>query len=739
MNTPDCTDNDWAAVLFTGEDPALAELLADPVVTAIDHREAMQRELSELLPAPTSAELAEPSNWVYYPWRRTVVQLPGPAGFRRLRGDRNRNKITAAEQARLRELKIGVVGLSVGHAIAHTLALEGVCGELRMTDFDRIELTNLNRIPATVLDHGINKAIVTARRIAELDPYLHVVVMTTGLTKESMDDFFSGLDLVIEECDSLDMKVQVRQEARRRRIPVLMETSDRGLFDVERFDLDADRPLFHGLLGDIDPDSLGGLSARDKAPHVMRILEAEELSGRMAASMVEIDNTINSWPQLGGDVQLGAATVAAAVRRIGLGHSLPSGRVRIDLDSRLTAMVDPVRRPPAADAAAEPTDLTLASPVHPLDAAIHAIRLAPSGGNAQPWAVRPTAEGVDIMLDRTRSSLMDVHFRGSYVAIGAAGFNARVAAAHHGRVARLAPFPADAPDAVLRITLATGEDRELAGQYPSMVKRLSNRSIGDRRDLSPALCRQLQHAATVESAELHLVSDSASMAGLAHVLAESDRLRYLSAPLHQQMMAELKWPGRDPLDTGIDVRTLALDATDVVKLRVARRPEVMEYLAQWKAGAALGDRTRDVVIGSSALAVVTVSGSEPVDYLRGGAAMERVWIAAERGGLGVQPISPVFLYARAAADFQVLSEPYAANLAQLRAEFRSILGLRADESTILVMRLSHDPQPVFRSERLPLTAIVAPAVVASKSTTGEAGTRTPARAVDRREKEGTDV
>ena len=61
-----------------------------------------------------------------------------------------------------------------------------------------------------------------------------------------MDEFFDGLDLVIEECDSLDMKVRVREEARARGIPVLMETSDRGLFDVERFDVEPERPLFHG-------------------------------------------------------------------------------------------------------------------------------------------------------------------------------------------------------------------------------------------------------------------------------------------------------------------------------------------------------------------------------------------------------------------------------------------------------------------------------------------------------------
>ena len=101
---------------------------------------------------------------------------PWSQGFRTLRLDRNRNNITAGEQARLGSLTIGVAGLSVGHVIAHTLAVQGLCGCIRLADFDHLELSNLNRVPATVFDLGLNKAHVAARRIAELDPYLRVEV-----------------------------------------------------------------------------------------------------------------------------------------------------------------------------------------------------------------------------------------------------------------------------------------------------------------------------------------------------------------------------------------------------------------------------------------------------------------------------------------------------------------------------------------------------------------------------------
>src|ERR1700728_2441520 len=309
------------ALVLESEDAAdktvLDQLRAEAVIEFVDHRDTQLAELRGLLPPPDPELAAEPCRWAYYPWRRTVVAVLGPRGFRAVRLDRNRNVITADEQTRLGALRIGVAGLSVGHVIAHTLAAQGLCGRLRLADFDHLELSNLNRVPATVFDLGVNKACVAARRVGELDPYLPVEVFDAGLTPETVDAFLDGLDIVIEECDSLDIKAVLREAARTRRIPVLMATSDRGLVDVERFDQEPQRPILHGLLGNLDIGLLPGMSSRDKVPHILRHLEAERLSPRTAASLIEIDRTLSTWPQLASDVVLGASAMAEAVRRIG--------------------------------------------------------------------------------------------------------------------------------------------------------------------------------------------------------------------------------------------------------------------------------------------------------------------------------------------------------------------------------------------------------------------------------------
>lgn len=101
---------------------------------------------------------------------------------------------------------------------------------------------------------------------------------------------------MIDECDDLAMKILLRQHARELRIAVLMETSDKGLVDIERFDLEPERPIFHGLIEDLDPKCLRGLSTEDKVPYVVKIIGEKTVSNRIIASMVEVGQSIKTWP-----------------------------------------------------------------------------------------------------------------------------------------------------------------------------------------------------------------------------------------------------------------------------------------------------------------------------------------------------------------------------------------------------------------------------------------------------------
>ena len=676
----------------------ISELRADSRIEFIDRWDEQHDQLSRLRPPRDPNVVAEPKRWAYYPWRRTVASVLGPRGYRAVRLDRNRNLITADEQDRLGQLRIGIVGLSVGHAVAHTLAQEGLCGQLRLADFDDLELSNLNRIPAAVFDQGLNKATLAARRIAELDPYLSVEVFDRGITAESVGGFLDDIDILVEECDSLDTKVLVRQAARERRIPVLMATGDRGLLDVERFDLEPDREILHGLLGDVDLAELAELPSKDKVPYALRMMDGARLSPRMAASLVEVGSTLATWPQLVGEVALSATLVAEAVRRIGLGEELPSGRVRVDVAHGLNQIDDPAAPNRASEYAQDPqTDST---PDDAVARVVTAAVRAPSGGNVQPWHVSAQDGSITIALAPEYTSALDVGYRASAVAVGAAVFNARVAAAADGI---LGPVSVEAGDdacplrAVLQ--LSHESDPKLAGLYEAMLARETNRHHGKPVSLPSDVVESLRSAAGHEGARLHLLSTLHDLDRAAAILAEADRIRYLTPQLHSEMIAEVRFPGDQSLDSGIDVQSLELHPADLIKLDVLRRPEVMAYLAEWDAGAALGADTRERIAASSSVGVVSMSGQALTDYARAGSAVEAVWVIAQQCGLAVQPISPVFLYAHDHEDLEKLSPTHAPALQRLQDEFRELIATAPDESAALVLRFADSPATSVRSRR----------------------------------------
>ena len=278
--------------------------------------------------------------WVYYSWSNTLVHILDEQEFIFVRTVRNRYKITAEEQNTLSQKKIGIIGLSVGQSSALTMAQERVAGEFKLADFDRLELTNLNRLRSGIQNIGTHKTVLVAREIAEIDPFIKVTCYNEGITEQNIEAFLldnGKLDFLIEECDSIDIKILSRIKAKENAIPVIMEGSDRGTIDIERFDLEPDRPILHGWIEHLDYKKLGGeMTNEEKLPYIYAIAGMETLSKRLKDSMKEIGISITGWPQLSSAVALGGALSTDTLRRCLLKEYNASGRYFIDFDKIIT-------------------------------------------------------------------------------------------------------------------------------------------------------------------------------------------------------------------------------------------------------------------------------------------------------------------------------------------------------------------------------------------------------------------
>jgi molybdopterin/thiamine biosynthesis adenylyltransferase len=680
----------------------LQRMAARGEIRMLDRLDELHGELRKLVTSDARLQIAPSTRWVYFPWRGTAVHLLAPPHFNLLRFDRNRNKLTPADQERLQAHTVAVVGLSVGHEIAFCLAMEGLCGRLKLADFDALELSNLNRVPATVLDIGVNKAVVAARRIAEIDPYLPVEVESRGATADTIGSLLDGTDVLIEVCDSLDVKVRLRELARRLRIPVLMETSDRGLLDVERFDLEPDRPMLHGLM-EVSVDELGGLTSEEKVAHILRFLEASQLSARLAASMVEVSRTVTTWPQLGGDVTLGAATIAAAIRRLGRGERLPSGRLRVDLDAQLDGLLEP-STPQCAALSGPPPNLSIPLGRDLPQRLAAAGNLAPSGGNCQPWRFAWVGERMELRVDPSRvTNRLDVGWRGAYLALGAAAENMRVVAAADGLSMAIETVTHNG-ELVVRV----GDTSDyhgldfLARLAPSVTVRCTNRRKTSGEPLRLEHVHALDEAARMDASCIWL-QDPVDIHRYAVLLGEADRARYLTPSLHADLIAELRFPeqGSEPPEDGIDVATLELEGDDMAKLEIIRRSDVMAQLRSWGVGRALTEATVELIDTSAAICAVTVNGRSDADFVRGGQALQRVWLTATSLGIAAQPVAPAWVYARNEPDLGgIFAAEFVPSIQRWDEEMADLLEL-GTRSLALVLRLGYAPPPTARSGRRP--------------------------------------
>jgi len=275
--------------------------------------------------------------WAYFPWLATLVHILEDVEFQKVRTARNRELITAAEQEKFYDKAVGVAGMSVGSSVVLAIILQGGARHIKLADHDQMVLSNLNRIRSGIQYLGLPKVEMTARQIYEINPYAEVEIFPAGLTAENMGNFFNGLDIMIDEIDNLAVKYLIREQARRRRLPVVMaaDNGDSGVVDIERYDLDPNTPFFHDRMGEVTYESLKSLDKFGIGQMIARHIGKENEPPRMRQSLDAMGKTIVSWPQLGGTALLNGSVVAYCVRKIATGEPLETNRAIISLDEKL--------------------------------------------------------------------------------------------------------------------------------------------------------------------------------------------------------------------------------------------------------------------------------------------------------------------------------------------------------------------------------------------------------------------
>ena len=86
-----------------------------------------------------------------------------------------------------------------------TLARSGL-GEIHIYDYDKVELSNLNRQNYDQKDLGKSKVFQTKKKIEETIPYAKVFAKEVLISKENLSEIAEKTDIFIEAFDKKEMK-----------------------------------------------------------------------------------------------------------------------------------------------------------------------------------------------------------------------------------------------------------------------------------------------------------------------------------------------------------------------------------------------------------------------------------------------------------------------------------------------------------------------------------------------------
>lgn len=107
---------------------------------------------------------------------------------------------------KLKNAKVGIAGLGgLGSNIAAMLARSGI-GNLHIVDFDKVDLSNLNRQNYYISDLGRYKTEATAKILKSINPYLNITYETIKIDENNAADVFKNVDIVCEAFDKAENK-----------------------------------------------------------------------------------------------------------------------------------------------------------------------------------------------------------------------------------------------------------------------------------------------------------------------------------------------------------------------------------------------------------------------------------------------------------------------------------------------------------------------------------------------------
>ncbi|RZJ29130.1 MAG: hypothetical protein EOO18_12465 [Chryseobacterium sp.] len=346
-----------------------------------------------------------------------------------------------------------------------------------------------------------------------------------------------------------------------------------------------------------------------------------------------------------------------------------------------------------------------------LDILITTAQRAGSAGNNQPWKWYYHQDTLFLFHDKERSFSFANHQNSvAYVAFGLSLESLRLKAGTMGLDVNEQLFSdPEHPDLVAALQFLDLQKSDKADDLANFVEiRHTSRNIPKEKKpiTKDKIDKLVFETEKIEGAKLYVTDSEEHIGVIANVMGAADRLRLFTPTGHHELFnLELRWTRSESLETGdgLDLSSFDLTPGEAVGMRIARDPEVLTLLKEWKGGTGLEKISKKSAIASAAIGLITVPAYDSENFIKGGKAAERAWLAANIAGISLQPMTASILHFNILKYGKELdNDPFLKDqFIELKTQFFSCFSeVGPDEVPVFLFRLFYADQESIPSARL---------------------------------------
>ena len=218
-------------------------------------------------------------------------------------------------------------------------------------------------------------------------------------------------------------------------------------------------------------------------------------------------------------------------------------------------------------------------------------------------------------------------------------------------------------------------------------------------DLGDWICDAHQGDARAE-----YISDARAVTAVSALIKAASRVRFQTREVHEWLAKSLRFPGKqDPKVDGLDLATLDLPPGGALFMRFIkdwRRMEILNRFGAFKLLAAV----EAIPVSKAPALVAVVGGKDAKSVIDAGRLLNRIWIRLNEEAIAVHPYYVVSDQLQRQSEGTV-PVSLTDDVARLSRDCQSQLGLGANETLHMLLRIGYPRREAPRSGRLPASKL----------------------------------